>query len=67
MQINEDEPPKETELQKQMRENLSPDDDKDHKEMEQYTKTVATRDTSKEGKQKFAQKKIISAADFYDF
>ncbi len=57
MQIKEDEPPKETELQKQMRENWSPDDDKDYKEMEQYAKTVATRDTSKEGKQKVAQKK----------
>jgi hypothetical protein len=37
-----------------MRENWSPDDDKDYKEMEQYAKTVATRDTSKEGKQKVA-------------
>lgn len=58
MQIREDEPPKETELQKQMRENWSPDDDKDYKDMEQYAKTVANRDTSKESnKQKLNQKK----------
>lgn len=46
MQIKEDElAPKETELEKQMRENWSPEDDKD---MEQYAKTVANRDTEKE-------------------
>lgn len=42
MQIKEDEPPKETELEKQMRENWSPEDDKDFKDMEQ----IANKNTS---------------------
>lgn len=60
MQIKEDEPPKETELEKQMRENWSPDDDKD---MEQYAKSIANKDTStsKESiKAELAKQKLLN-------